>query len=226
MAIVAASVLESWFLARVRPEARAWFSEALADARRGGIGGERFPALWSGAGRRLGREAVTVTAGDAEELQRGGAAFLPAGWGADELGRGLLLLAAAQASDAGFPGALDGLFRLGEMREQQAILRVLAYLPAPAGFAALAADAVRINVLSVIEALACDNPFPSAHMSELQFNQMIMKAIFNELPLARVVGLQKRNNAELRRMVAANASERRAAGRPVPADTDLVLEGA
>jgi hypothetical protein len=143
----------------------------------------------------------------------------------------LLLLAAAEGTvDAavanGFAAAVDELFRMGEMREQQAILRVLAHLPGPGRFTAVAADAVRINVLTVIEAIACDNPFPAAHLNELQFNQMIMKAIFNELPLSRVVELARRNNAELRRMVTAYASERRAAGRPVPADTQLVLQGA
>jgi hypothetical protein len=225
MATVAVAVLERWFAAGLKPDLRAWFEAGLGEARRGGVGGEKFSALWSGAGRRLGRESLVVPADEAEELRHADVPFLPAGWGADELGRGLLLLAAAEKADDGFAAAVDGLFRLGEMREQQAILRVLAYLPAPAGFAALAADAVRTNVLSVIQALACDNPFPAAHMGELAFNQMIMKAIFNELPLGRVLGLQARNNAELRRMVAANASERRAAGRPVPADTDLVLGG-
>jgi hypothetical protein len=227
MVAVAVPFLETWFVARVRPEVRAWFGEALAEARRAGIGGDKFPALWSGAGRRLGREVVTVTADEAEQLRAAGAGFVPAGWGADELGRGLLLLAAAEATTDPqvFFISVDDLFRMGEMREQQAILRVLAHLPGPERYAALAADAVRINVLTVIEALACDNPFPAAHMGELAFNQMVMKAIFNELSLARVVGLGQRNNPELRRMVAAYASERRAAGRPVPADTDLVSRG-
>ena len=57
----------------------------------------------------------------------------------------------------------------------------------------LASEAVRSNVVSVLEALACDNPFPAAHMPELAFNQMVMKAIFNGLPLARVRGLAERN---------------------------------
>ena len=48
-----------------------------------------------------------------------------------------------------------------------------------------------------------------------------MKAIFNGLSLRRVLGLAERNNAELRRMVEAYASERRAAGRPVPEDVDF-----
>lgn len=222
---MAVSFLEAWFLGALGPDVRAWLTAALDRARQAGIASDDFASAWSGAGRRLGRSVVAASELDTANLQRGGAPFVPTGWGADELGRGLLLLAAVTGTPdaAAFVVGVDELFRKGEMREQQAILRVLAYLPAPAQYGALAADAVRVNVLSVIEALACDNPFPAAHMPELAFNQMVMKAIFNDLPLARVIGLAERNNEELRRMVTAYASERRAAGRPVPADTALVL---
>jgi hypothetical protein len=102
------------------------------------------------------------------------------------------------------------------------LLRVLAYLPAPDAWAALAAEAVRSNVISVLEALACDNPFPAAYMDGLAFNQMVMKAIFNDLPLARIRGLRERADAELSRMARAFARERRAAGRTVPQDLGLI----
>ncbi len=221
MGPVSLETLETWLRERVAAEAATWLARAFADARREGIESERFSIDWSGAGRRLGRNSLALT--EPAKLADGGE--LSAGeWDADELGRGLLLLAAAQGREPAMVASrVDELFRLGEMREQQAILRVLSLLPEPVRYVTLAADAVRINVLPVIEALACDNPFPAAHMPELAFNQMVMKAIFNELSLARVVGLGARNNEELRRMVKGYASERRAAGRPVPADTALIV---
>jgi hypothetical protein len=91
-------------------------------------------------------------------------------------------------------------------------------------YASLAADAVRSNVVTVLEALACDNPFPAAHMHGLAFNQLVMKAVFNGLPLARIVGLRERVDLELRRMARAFASERRAAGRPVPQDVVELMD--
>ena len=106
--------------------------------------------------RRLGRAALVLDEGEAKELVRQGAPFVPAGWGADEAGRALLLLAPAAGPQA---EAVVDLFAKGEMREQQAVLRVLAHLPDPGKYVALAAEAVRTNVLSVLEALACDNPF-------------------------------------------------------------------
>ena len=218
------AALETLLLGRLAPEARVWLEKALLRAREEGITSESFGVAWSGAGRRLGRVVLDVSDEEAAQVRSGKAVFVPAGWGADELGRALLLLAAA----AGRPAAevaniVDELFRKGEMREQQAVLRVLAYLPPSPDYVVLASEAVRSNVISVLEALACDNPFPAQHMAEPAFNQMVMKALFNGLPLARVHGLADRNNSELRRIVTDFSSERRAAGRPVPDDVQLIL---
>jgi hypothetical protein len=181
--------------------------------------GDDFATAWSGAGRRLGRAPLIVGPDDRETLLAGRAPFVPAGWGTDELGRALLLLAASDGRPSGpIPALVEDLYRKGEMREQQALMRVLAYLPEPAALAALAAEAVRGNVTSVLEALACQNPFPAAFMDGPAFNQLVMKAVFNGLPLATILGLRERLDAELARMLRAFASERRAAGRPVPAD--------
>jgi hypothetical protein len=224
--------LQDWLLGQLTGETRAWYERALASA--AAAGGEAFAGAWSACGRRLGRAALTPTQAEAETLTTAGAPFVPAGWGMDEAGRAVLLLVTAQRGATGAGGADPGtpveevgeLFAHGELREQQAVVRVLAYLPEPARYSALAADAVRTNALPVLEALACDNPFPARHMPDLAFNQLIMKAIFNGLPLGRVLALPERNNAELKRMVGAYASERRAAGRPVPADVDFILGGA
>jgi hypothetical protein len=158
-------------------------------------------------------------------LRAEGAPFVPVGWGTDEVGRSLLLLAGAAttAEPATVAGVVDDLFRMGEMREQQAVLRVLQFLPDPGRYVTLAADAVRTNVVGVLEAIACENPFPAAHIPEPAFNQLVMKCLFNGVSLQRVIGLAARNNAELRRIVADYVKERQAAGRVVPPDVGLIL---
>lgn len=216
---MARPVLERWLLNRLPDSERVWFDKALDDARRAGPAATDFAIVWSSTGRRLGRAPLVLADDDRRALVEDRATFTPLGWGTDELGRGLLLLAATEGRPPELlPPLVADLFRKGEMREQQALLRVLAYLPEPGAYAALAAEAVRSNVVPVLEALACDNPFPAAHMDGLAFNQMVLKAVFNDLPLARVVGLPARADAELGRMARALASERRAAGRPVPQD--------
>lgn len=203
-----------------------WLDRALDDARAAGPLGDGFAAAWCSGGRRLGRAPLVLGDGDRRGLKTAGAAFVPAGWGTDELGRALLLLAAAEGRPSDLLATvLEDLYRKGEMREQQALLRVLAYLPAPSAWGELAAEAVRGNVTSVLEALACDNPFPAAYMDEVAFNQLVMKAIFNGLPLGRILGLRERAGGELKRMAWAFARERRAAGRTVPRDLELIDPG-
>jgi hypothetical protein len=211
-------------LGRAPEKARGWFEEALAVAAAEGLDSPGFLSRWSGAGRRLGREALELTAEDGRRLRAEGAPVSPMGWGLDEAGRAaLLLLAAARTPVPAQRRAIEDLYRTGEVREQQALLRTLAYLPQPASHVELAAEAVRSNVLTVLEALACDNPYPAAHMPDLAWNQLIMKALFNGLPLSRVEGLAGRRNDDLVRMVASWVGERRAAGRPVPDDVALII---
>ena len=215
--------LERWLLGRLPDDVRAWLDRALGDARAGGPWGDEFAVAWCSTGRRLGRAPLVLGDGDTIALMTAGSALVPTGWGTDELGRALLLLAATEGRPPGLlAGVLEDLYRKGEMREQQALLRALAYLPAPEAWAGLAAEAVRSNVISLLEALACDNPFPAAYMDGLAFNQLVMKAVFNGLSLARIRGLRKRADEELRRMARAFARERQAAGRTVPQDLGLI----
>jgi hypothetical protein len=190
----------------------AWLNAALP--------GAGFAAAFAAAGRRIGRAPI----GEADATQL---AALGLPWaatsGADECGRAALVLAAVAARDPAEHVALvHGLFRRGEIRERQAVLRTLAALPDPARFAAVAADAHRSNAQPVFEALACDNAYPARHLADPAYFQLVVKALFVGAPLARVRGLAERTTPELVRMIDAFASERRAAGRPVPDDVALI----
>ena len=72
--------------------------------------------------------------------------------------------------------------------------------------------------------MACENTFPARHFQDLNFNQMVLKAIFTETACRRIVGLATRTTGELARMVEGYASERRAAGRSVPDDCGQIVE--
>jgi hypothetical protein len=209
--------------ARVSAEAGDWFAGALQE-----VGNDRqaLTGRWSGAGRRLGRGAIELSPREADALRAAGADLVPAGWGADECGRALLLLAALEKTPAPEQLAVvEDLYRTGEIRERQAVLRALAYLPDPERFTALAVDSVRANVVSELEAIACENPFPARHFPEPAFNQLVMKSLFNGISLRRIEGFDGRRSSELVRMVSGYASERRAAGRAVPDDVAFVLDG-
>ena len=147
----------------------------------------------------------------------------PEVWSLIDVARGAILLRAFEALDgAGQVSLATEIFRRGDTGERVSVLRCLALAPAPEPFAALGAEACRSHVLDVVAALACENPFPARALSELAWNQMVMKALFVGLPLERVHAWQSRNNSELVRMTQDFAAERRAAGRPVPDDVDRI----
>jgi len=197
------------------PDAAAWLVSQLAGA--GDV--TRFAPAFAAAGRRLGRAAIRDT--DAAAICAAGLRWPVTG--ADACGRAALVLAAIAAMPADHHvGFVRDLYRRGEAGERQAVLRVLAALPAPARFVELAIDACRSNVEPVFAAIACDNDYPARHFPAPAFDQMVLKALFTGAPLARVAGLAARTTAELVRMVDAYVSERRAAGRPIPADVELV----
>ena len=182
------------------------------------LGQPGFAPAFAAAGRKLG--TTPITDADAAAVCAAGLVW-PAGTGADECGRAALVLAAVTTQPDPVAFVRD-LIRRGEVRERCAVLRVLAALPEPARFVDLGVDACRTNVDGVFRAIACDNAFPARQFAAPAFDQMVLKALFVGAPLSRVVGLAERRTPELVRMVEAYASERRAAGRPVPDDAKLV----
>jgi hypothetical protein len=173
------------------------------------LGDRELESLFAAAARLFGTSPVAALAGRP----------------ADEVARGLLLqIQVGRANGSGL-ALVEDRFRCGDNRERQAILRALPWLDDPRRFVRLAVHACRTNVTPVFEAIACDNPYPAEHFSDDAFNQMVLKTMFVGLPVARVVGLDRRRSAELRRMAEGYASERRAAGRPVPDDVALLTGG-
>lgn len=205
------------------PELHGWSASAAAGVREK-PDRRSLTAVFAAAARRL--RGVRLTAG----LEGAGEALpgLPGRTGlpADLVFRVALLLLACEGLSPGQQAELvGGLFRTGDNQERCAVLTALAILPAPEAHRETAVEACRTNVREVFEAIACDNEYPARWFSDAQFNQMVMKAVFSGIPLARVRGLELRLNAELRRMADDYAAERRAAGRPVPADLALVETG-
>ena len=145
-------------------------------------------------------------------------------WDLDEWGRvALLTQAAGQLSEDRLTDLVEGCYFQGETRERQGVVRSLWYLPRTERLLQIGQDAARTHVQPIFEALACENAYPADAFPETSFNHLVLKALFTEVRLPRIVDLPRRITAELRRMVADFAAERRAAGRPIPADVTLIL---
>ena len=178
------------------------------------------------APQHVGREALALSPAQLDELRRAVPGVGFDRWTRDDAARALLLIGQRNTGRIGDAFIADALACLeqGDAREQQSWLRAIALWPEAKAFLPSAIEACRTNILPVFEALACENPDPAAHFPDRNFNQLVLKAMFNSIELSRILGLAERRNAELSRMARDYAAERTAAGRSVPADIDLALK--
>jgi hypothetical protein len=189
--------------------------------------GSQSPLLvaYATAPQHVGRDALALSPADLDALRGAAPGIGFDRWTRDDAARALLLIARRHGGRTGDAFVSDALecFEQGDAREQQSWLRAIALWPEAKAFLPAAIDACRTNIVPVFEALACENPYPAAHFPERNFNQMVLKAMFNSIGLARIVGLAGRRNSELSRMARDYAAERTAAGRAVPPDINLAL---
>jgi hypothetical protein len=204
-------------LPRLAAPARDWL---LARAPR--LSAADVAVTFSGCGRRLGSAPLEPSPAERAELAVASLP-VPEGWPLSAVGRAALLLTSTEQLEPSERVALvERLFRSGDNDERAAILKTLSLLPEPQSFVELAVDACRSHVQSVFEAIACENPYPARWFPEPNFNQLVLKAFFVGVAVQRIEGLSARRGPELVRMALAYASERRAAGRSVPPDLELV----
>jgi len=180
---------------------------------------------YAAAAMRAGRAPLDVSAADRRELHDVAPGIGFERWAREDAARALLLIAHRASGRTGENFVSDALecFEQGDSREQESWLRAIALWPEASAFLPTAIDACRTNIVPVFEALACENPYPSRHFPERNFNQLVLKAMFNSIALSRIVGLASRLNPELSRMARDYAAERTAAGRSVPADINLAI---
>lgn len=214
------ALLRRWLDRRLDADAGAWLAAALArlEADRPEAEAVRALDLAIGlAGRRAGKRDLSL---DPAELA--GAGRVRPGWDPRDLScdgaARLLFVLAGPADGPGFARCLDRLFATADVAERVVLLRGLPLYPDPARHVARAAEGVRSNMTAVFRAVAHDNPYPAECFPEATWNHMVLKALFVGVPLAPILGLDRRANPDLARMLLDYAHERRAAHRPVPVE--------
>ena len=194
----------------------AWFRGALAQAMHGPDDRALGMAI-AQAPRRLGKVALALGASDladADALRRG---LDPSDWRVDQLAR-IALMLASHRDDASFAATLERFCAMAEINELIAICRGLPVYPAARLIEPRAREALRSGMKPMFEAVAHRNPYPSEMFADDDWNQMVVKAIFIDVALWPIQGLDARNNPDLARMLVALLHERRAARRPINAE--------
>lgn len=147
----------------------------------------------------------------------------PSAWPFSDVARTILILAAIGARPTCRKELVTTLFRRGDEAERAGIARALALLDSTNELKALILETGRANSRRLIGAVTLRNPYPAAHYTDAEFNQLVLKALFVGLPINQVMGLEHRANGELSRMCEDYYDERTAAHRSVPPDIWLAL---
>jgi hypothetical protein len=181
-----------------------------------------FFGYFAGVGRRTRELEFAPTAAERAELEALGI-VAPEAFSLGTLTRvALLALGCSALEPHDHVSLLKEAYAKGDNGERIAVLRALFLLPDARRFLEIGTEACRTSVQDVFEAIACDNPYPEHFFPDASFNQLVIKALFTGVSIARVTGLKARRNPELYRMARDYESERRAASRTVSTDLTFV----
>ena len=205
--------LQHWLDQRLDAAAGAWLRECASGLADGGSDRELFRCV-SLVARKLGKAPLALDAAALALAEESRPGWDPSPWTIDQAARVRLLLAASRDGDT-FVRRLDQLCATADVDELVAFYRGLPLYPEPPRHRLRAAEGLRSNMSVVFEAVAHHNPYPAEQLAEDAWNQMVLKALFVGSALDPIVGLDRRANATLARMLGDYAHERWAAGRPV-----------
>ena len=206
---VISDILANIIRENVSPETWGWLEKTALETDRQKVGA--FVSM----PRNTGKQIIRLKSEQEKQLASAKAGFTVKNWTIDRLCRVWLLLNIDSSEKEKYVQAIENLFLSGEMNELVALYSSLPLLKYPDSWRHRCTEGIRSNIGSVLEAIICNNPYPSEQLPDAAWNQLVMKAFFTEKPIHQVIGLDQRANAELATMLTDYASERRAAGRPV-----------
>ena len=208
----------NWIAAALEPRLSAAgrdFQQRARDEIRAGCEVTRFCGLISLASRYVPTSPLAPSREELAAAEVALAGWNPERWTLRETSRVDLVLSRPDLAEEQGRAAVEAAFAFADMGELCALYRSLVHMPDPKRFASRAAEGARTNIRAVFEAALCDTPFPVRYFDDVAWRQCVIKALFIEAPLWRVVGLDTRIDQELARMALDLAEERRSAGRHV-----------
>lgn len=207
------TALQHWLDQRLAAADARWLHDAVAALAGGGTDRDLYRDI-SLVTRKLGKAPLALDAAACSQATLARPGWDPSHWTVEQAARVLLLLAAATDGDT-FVRRLDQLCATADVDELVAFYRGLPVYPDPARHRQRAAEGLRSNMLVVFQAVAHHNPYPAEQLPDDAWNQMVLKALFVGTRLDPIVGLDRRANATLARMLGDYAHERWSAGRSV-----------
>lgn len=165
--------------------------------------------------RKTGKAPVSLSASSKARIQQIRPGLSLEHWTIDRLSRAGLLMRLDPRDKDKYIRTIENLFLTAEMHEQVALYSTLPLLAYPDAWRGRCAEGIRSNIGDVLESIMCDNPYPAENLDEAAWNQLVLKAIFTEKPIHRIVKLDERANQRLANTLSDYAHERWAARRTV-----------
>jgi hypothetical protein len=207
-----AQLLEKWLKARLPAEASAWLDKTAQSLKQGAD--RDFYIAISLVSRKIGKADLNLTPAELAQAQAARAGWDPRDWSLDQAARVYLLLA-PEADGETFSRRLDQLCITADIGELVAFYSGLPLYPDQPRHVLRAAEGVRTNIKGVFQAIAHRNPYASEQLPDDPWNQVVLKSLFIGLSLDPIVGLDRRSNPKLARILCDYAHERWSAGRPI-----------
>jgi hypothetical protein len=175
----------------------------------------QFNLSFAAIPRKTGKAVINISGEELMRINSIRPGFTISNWTIDRLSRVWLLLRMDPSDKQHYLKAIDNLFLTAEMNELVALYSSLPLLAYPQSWKMRCAEGIRSNIGTVLEAIMCNNPYPSENLDEPAWNQLVLKAFFTEKPVHLIVGLDQRCNEPLAKILIDYAHERWAAHRPV-----------
>ena len=211
----AQTLLLDWLKARIPVEGLAWLEEKAALLATGAPDKTVFTSF-SACVRHAGKAPLNLDASALAAARHEVPDWDPSDWTCADAARIFLLLSLPPGPASA--RTMDQIWQTADVAEAAAIQKAAAVLAYPEGCMARAREALRSNIQAVFEAITVRNPYPALHFDSVGWNQMVVKTFFVGVPLSSIVGLDRRANPPLSRMLADLAHERWAAGRAFAPD--------
>lgn len=165
--------------------------------------------------RKAGNKIITTASKQQHEISDILFEFSIANYPLHRICRTWLLLHVNAEDQQTYFNKIDGLFKNAEMNELADLYASLPVFAYPEIWKNRCAEGIRSNIGIVLDAIMYDNPYPSKHLDEAAWNQLVLKAFFADKDVNRIIGLDERANKKLAATLIDYAHERQAAKRSV-----------
>lgn len=198
----------------VSPETFAWLTEMAAQSS-GKHNSYQFNMTFTSIPRKTGKKEVMADVAALKSMDALLPGFTIQNWPIDRVSRVWLLMHLESSEKENYIKKIENIFPQAEMNELVALYASLPVLAYPESWALRCAEGIRSNIGTVLEAIMYFNPYPTAHLDEAAWNQLVMKAFFTDKIVNNIIGLDERNNLNLANILFDYVEERWAAHRTV-----------